>query len=85
MGKTLQMVGISEDVSIFITGFENGIVYFRSTRIPEQIKQGKIERVDENGIAWFDNYHCHVNFINKFISENQEEKIKNEEITDLDR
>ena len=71
MGKVIQMIFISEEYSIFIIGFENNIITFRSSRIPEQKKVAKIERIDESGLVWFDNYHCHVNYLNKFITENE--------------
>jgi len=71
MGRVIQMIVISEDSSIFITGFEDNTITFRSSRLPEQKKVAKIERIDENGLIWFDNYNCHTNYIHKFLSENE--------------
>ena len=70
MEKVIQMIFLGE-ASLFITGFENDTITFRNSRIPEQKKVAKIERIDESGLVWFDNYHCHVNYLNKFIAENE--------------
>lgn len=72
MGRVIQMVFISEETSIFITDVTTDTITFRSSRLPEQQKISKIERIDENGIAWFDNYRCHINWLNKFITVNQD-------------
>jgi hypothetical protein len=71
MGKVIQMIFISEESSIFIIDFKDNEVTFRSSRIPEQKKVAKIERIDENNMIYFDNYHCNIGYINKFLAENE--------------
>ena len=69
MGRTIQIVPIADGVSIFITDVKENMITFRSSRMPEQLKKVKVENI-ENDMVFFDNYHCHINYINKFLAEN---------------
>jgi hypothetical protein len=63
------MVNLGE-ASVFIIDIVEDIITFRSSRIPERLQKLKIEAV-ENDMAYFGPYFCHVNYLNKFLTENE--------------
>ena len=69
MGNIIQQIKVSADCSLFILAVNGNEIKFRSSRIPEQLKIAKIDRI-EGEMVYFDNYHCHISYLEKFMAEN---------------
>lgn len=68
--KGLQMIPITADYSLFITGYNEatGELSFRTSNAPERIQTEQIE-INDN-MVYTSLYHFHVNYLGKFIQEN---------------
>lgn len=67
--RTVQMIPITEDNSLFITGFNDGELSFRVSRNPEHLQKEQITMKD--GMVFTNLYHFPVGYLDKFINENR--------------
>lgn len=67
----IQMVTISEDTSLFITGYDmkTNTMTFRTSRVPEY-KQSEVIQKGEKGMLHTNIYFFQEGYLSKFLLEN---------------
>jgi len=69
MTRNIQIVKTSEDNSLFIIDFKDGILTFRTSRNPQNLQKEKV--VIEGDKVFTNLYFSHISYLEKLLNESK--------------